>query len=189
MPHRIEQSLTREGKALSWAEVAAGLQNDAALRDQLTRAIADCPYEALFWETAPVSRDTQHLPFAFALKDSPPLALFEPDRHPFPGALIGPTPVATFANLSGDATLISPRKMASRSCYTHLAVFIRHGPPKQVHALWVAVGAAVEKTWFGRPDPFWVSTSGLGVPWLHVRIDRRPKYYTHEPFRTWPRPG
>lgn len=34
--------------------------------------------------------------------------------------------------------------------------------------------------------PVWISTSGLGVPWLHVRIDDRPKYYQHAPYRTWP---
>ncbi len=188
MTGTIEQSLKREGRALSWAEVAAGLQNDPALRDQLIRAIADCPHQAVFWETVPVSHATQDEPFGFVLNNSPSLALVEPDRHPFPGALVGPAPVATFANLSGDATLVSPKKMANRDCYPHLATFVRNAPHKQVHALWVAVGAAVERTWFGRPDPFWVSTSGLGVPWLHVRIDRRPKYYSHQPFRTWPRP-
>jgi hypothetical protein len=32
--------------------------------------------------------------------------------------------------------------------------------------------------------PLWLSTSGLGVAWLHVRLDERPKYYTHAPYRT-----
>lgn len=31
--------------------------------------------------------------------------------------------------------------------------------------------------------PIWLSTSGLGVYWLHMRLDRRPKYYTYEPFK------
>jgi hypothetical protein len=35
--------------------------------------------------------------------------------------------------------------------------------------------------------PLWVSTSGLGVSWLHLRFDRRPKYYTHAPYRLSPR--
>jgi len=30
---------------------------------------------------------------------------------------------------------------------------------------------------------FWVSTSGLGVAWLHVRVDSKPKYYSHEAYR------
>ena len=30
--------------------------------------------------------------------------------------------------------------------------------------------------------PVWLSTAGLGVGWLHVRLDDRPKYYRHAPY-------
>ncbi|MFY0533025.1 DUF6940 family protein [Nannocystis pusilla] len=29
----------------------------------------------------------------------------------------------------------------------------------------------------------WLSTSGSAVPWLHVRLDARPKYYVFGPYR------
>ena len=48
-------------------------------------------------------------------------------------------------------------------------------------ALWRAVGDALRTRLGSRPT--WVSTSGLGVSWLHVRLDRLPKYYTHAPYR------
>ena len=28
----------------------------------------------------------------------------------------------------------------------------------------------------------WLSTSGLAVHYLHVRIDKRPKYYNHQEY-------
>ncbi len=31
--------------------------------------------------------------------------------------------------------------------------------------------------------PVWLSTAGGGVPWLHVRLDNRPKYYSYRPYR------
>jgi hypothetical protein len=31
--------------------------------------------------------------------------------------------------------------------------------------------------------PVWLSTAGGGVAWLHVRLDDRPKYYAHAPYR------
>ena len=31
--------------------------------------------------------------------------------------------------------------------------------------------------------PTWLSTAGMGVAWLHVRLDQRPKYYAHRPYR------
>jgi hypothetical protein len=30
----------------------------------------------------------------------------------------------------------------------------------------------------------WVSTSGLGVYWLYIRLDSFPKYYNFQPYKT-----
>ena len=47
-----------------------------------------------------------------------------------------------------------------------------------------AAGEAVlERVGSGRMLPLWVSTSGAGVYWLHLRLDSFPKYYTHAPYR------
>jgi NADH:ubiquinone oxidoreductase subunit len=32
-------------------------------------------------------------------------------------------------------------------------------------------------------QPVWLSTAGMGVAWLHVRLDDRPKYYGYSPYR------
>jgi hypothetical protein len=48
-------------------------------------------------------------------------------------------------------------------------------------ALWIEV-AEVHDGAMGE-EPRWLSTSGLGVFWLHVRLDQRPKYYAHTPYR------
>lgn len=34
----------------------------------------------------------------------------------------------------------------------------------------------------GKGGTVWLSTSGLGVYWLHFRIDARPKYYQYSEF-------
>jgi len=80
---------------------------------------------------------------------------------------------------SEDATLIAPSETGS---YPHLAAFLRTAPPGQIDALFHAVGDAIA-SWPGRTPP-WVSTAGMGVPWLHVRIDSRPKYFRHAPYRS-----
>ena len=33
-------------------------------------------------------------------------------------------------------------------------------------------------------NPLWLSTLGLGVAWVHIRLDRTPKYYQYAPDRT-----
>jgi hypothetical protein len=35
--------------------------------------------------------------------------------------------------------------------------------------------------------PVWLSTAGMGVAWLHVRLDSRPTYYGHRPYKTFDR--
>ncbi len=46
----------------------------------------------------------------------------------------------------------------------------------QVDAFLVKAFEAVQSKSHGK---VWVSTSGDGVSWLHLRIDTRPKYYQH----------
>jgi hypothetical protein len=91
--------------------------------------------------------------------------------------------VASFPNMGGDAILVVPKPLAGSVGYGHLGAFLRTAPEKQQHALLETLGRAVE-TCLQRPgNRLWVSTAGLGVPWLHVRLDSRPKYYKHQPYR------
>ena len=71
--------------------------------------------------------------------------------------------------------------MGAPEAYGHLASFLREAPPAQVCALWEQVGRAVRES-IGS-EPCWVSTAGMGVAWLHVRIDSWPKYYRHDPYK------
>lgn len=75
---------------------------------------------------------------------------------------------------------------APPATYTHLASFLRGAPSEQVHTLWQRVGMELEARLVAqgaRDIPTWTSTSGLGVSWLHVRLDSRPKYYQYRPFK------
>jgi hypothetical protein len=124
---------------------------------------------------------TPDRPFEFVVSDEPGLigrVDAEAFAEHFPGAAGG---VVSFANLGGDAVLVVPCPGGSESAYGHLAAFVRHAPDEQRHALWAAVGRALAARLGAKP--VWVSTAGMGVPWLHVRLDDRPKYYRHAPYR------
>jgi hypothetical protein len=73
-----------------------------------------------------------------------------------------------------------PCPRAKLEASTHLAAFVRAAPIEQVHELWRTLAVAIQ----GRlgTSPIWLSTAGLGVHWLHVRLDSRPKYYRHRPY-------
>ena len=65
--------------------------------------------------------------------------------------------------------------------FSHLASFVATASEARQEALWSAVGQALETRISARP--LWLSTAGLGVAWLHVRLDTRPKYYRHAAYR------
>jgi hypothetical protein len=177
-------SILAAGRPLPWSAAVESWQQDEAFRETFIGALASAPFRAFLWETPPVSAAAADRPFEWVLADSPALASARPTPDPFQDRIGGRTGVVSFANLGGDARLVVPCAGADLAHYPHLAAFVRGAPSAQVHELWRAVGREVEEHLERTSAPCWVSTSGLGVYWVHVRIDTRPKYYTHAPYRT-----
>ncbi len=119
-------------------------------------------------------------PFECVFVASPALAGMRPDPRAFAEHCRTDARVATFPNLGGDATLVAPCPGGGSADFTHLARFVATATVEQSDALWQAVGEAMAKRIGARP--VWLSTAGLGVGWLHVRLDDRPKYYRHAPY-------
>ena len=178
-------TLRRGARSLTMAEVCRLWQADDGFCAFFSGALAEAPYAAVFWELPPLTERNLHRPFECILADAPQLARMAPEPEVFaaPFAAAGPGAlVASFPNLGGDATLIAPCPDAAAGPYPHLAAFCRRAPKRQLLAFWKAVGEALADSLSARP--LWLSTSGLGVAWLHARLDSTPKYYTHAPYRS-----
>ncbi|MBK8978400.1 MAG: hypothetical protein IPM29_21070 [Planctomycetes bacterium] len=175
--------IDRSFERLRWRDFLAGLCESRGFREQWSGAIRDCGHDAVRWETAAVCARSLDRPFASVLLPSAALARLRADPSPFAEHLRGVEQVATFTNLGGDAELVVP---AATGDYPHLCAFVRSAPPEQIDALWSAVGVAMRRRLAASPRPVWLNTAGLGVSWLHVRLDAQPKYYVHGPFRQPP---
>jgi hypothetical protein len=175
----------REAKPASFADVLRGWQTDAAFRAWFNAILSAAPFSAFRWETPAVTSATTNHTFEFVLLDDPSLAR-EPDSDAFAEHFrrAGAATVIDFANLRGDAVLVVPCPVGSPTAYGHLAAFVRAAPAEQRDALWKCVGEAMSRRLSAKP--VWLSTAGAGVSWLHVRLDDRPKYYGHEPYRKKP---
>ena len=124
--------------------------------------------------------------FEYVLSDAPAFLRVAPEREAFQehfGRDAGEG-VVTFDNLGRDATLVVPCPKQPDAAYPHLAAFVRGASAAQVDALFAAVGRAASARLSHRPQ--WLSTAGMGVYWLHVRIDSRPKYYRYQPYKQAP---
>jgi hypothetical protein len=173
-------AVQRDGAAVSYAEVVEHWQTSRPFRTFFTALLAEAPYRAYFGETPPVTRTTAVQAFEFVLVHSPGLADMAPEPAAFASQFAPAQAVATFTKLGGDALLVAPAPHGAPGAYAHLVAFARQAPVSQQHALWQAVGDAVARRLSTKS--LWLSTSGLGVAWLHVRLDERPKYYTYAPY-------
>jgi hypothetical protein len=179
----VRFAIDRDSTPAGYDEVIRGWREDDGFRSFFTTLLASSTSTAFRWETPPITAATAaNTPFEFVLVDDPPLDR-KPDPRAFESHLSNATEsVVVFPNLGGDAVMVVPCPLASPNAYGHLAAFVRHAPVVQQHALWQVVGEAMQQR-LGH-TPVWLSTSGAGVPWLHVRLDDRPKYYYHKPYRT-----
>lgn len=178
------------------ALVASNSNKGIEAASKLSDIIAASSYESILFETPGASLETSKTTqFEVAMVNEPALKSFaegRPDRYAFEEHFNrcreeeNNDTVCSFQNLGGDASLVSPSPQSGvkDSYYSHLATFVRSAPSNQVSEFWTT--AAKEylhnlqqrgqtKTWF--------STNGLGVAWLHLRLDSYPKYYSYAPFK------
>ena len=171
-----------EAPEASFAELLQSWVADRGACLAFSQTLAEMPWPAFRWELPPLDRAGLDQPFECVVVDSPEIAV-PSDPRPFRQHLdaAGEQPVIRFTNLGGDAELIVPCPLADAAHYPHLAAFVRGAPADQQAALWQRVGQAMLECVGSRP--LWLNTAGGGVAWLHVRIDQRPKYYVHAPYR------
>lgn len=185
-PSTLGMSPRRDGEPASWRQVLAAWREDEGFAEAFGACLASAPFDGFFWETPALVTAGLDDPFTCVLVDAPALTSTPPEPHVFEDELAGAGEdgVAVFPNLGHDAVLVVPAERGDPRHHAHLAPFLRRAPRDQRVALWRAIGRAMERRVGERP--VWLSTSGLGVAWLHVRLDDAPKYYQHGPFRAAP---
>lgn len=145
------------------------------------KVLSDCGFEAFFWENKPVTHANLFETYECSLVNSNTLAGVSPNLRAFGSYFTGEKQVVSFPNLGGDATLIAPCPVANPDVYTHIGKFVREAPEDQISEFWKATAGKMMRHL--RDEPKWLSTSGLGVYWLHARIDSTPKYYQTEEYK------
>lgn len=176
--------LDAQGRTLTFDDVVRGWREREDFRLFWCSSLRNAPFDAYAWECPPVTANTLSRGFDCVFVASPLLARMPADSQAFAEHFRPDRSVATFANLGGDAVLVAPSPADGGDNYSHLASFVATAPASQQDALWKAVGEACNRR-IGT-KPVWISTAGLGVGWLHVRLDDRPKYYRHTPYMSVP---
>lgn len=188
----IHYRLLNSGREMKFQEVLDAWANDVEFQAFFSRVLAEAPIAAYRWETPGISAQCLSREFEFVLLAAPSFVSRKTDFGTYASYFqhASSDSVVAFQNLSGDATLVVPvpsdNVEDAAATYGHLAAFVRGADAAQKASLWAKVSEAVQEKLGQLPQggKLWLSTAGGGVAWLHVRLDRVPKYYGHVPFRT-----
>ncbi|MCT4630980.1 hypothetical protein [Winogradskyella sp.] len=169
------------GNIMSFSDwISAMLSSDKIIK-QFNQTLVNSSFAAFFWEVKPVNKSLLNQPFEFVIVSSKFLESITANNKPFLKYFKEGGSVVSFPNLRSDAELIVPKPISTQTEYTHIATFVRTAAHNQILDFWKKVvyvySAKINE------DLKWLSTSGLGVHWLHVRIDSRPKYYQYSDYK------
>ena len=168
---------------MSYRHFIDQLSGEKTFRQEFNTLLANSSFSAYRFETPVLTANTIDKPFEFVLIDAPGLRHRTTDAYSFAQHFSSEKLIVKFKSLGADATLIAPSPKtpinSDQDCYQHLANFVRSAPAKQIDALWEVAGQSLQSN----IGPLWFNTEGSGVAWLHIRLDTRPKYYGHAPYK------
>lgn len=164
--------------SISYKDAILMLQKDEAFINLVIKILKNCEFKSYFFETPPVQINVyDKIQFEFVLVDAVRLNNIKSDKYAFQQYFTSDFTVS-FENLGKNALLIvpCPRDMNIINQYAQLATFVREAKIDEVYSLLKLTALKMDEV-VKKNKPIWLSTSGLGVYWLHMR------YYTYFEYR------
>ena len=172
----VRFKIEENNKLLSFKEVFEHWKNTPAFIQFYVNALIAFPYEEFFWEHPAVKTAYLDRPYETILLKSSSFKNRKVDERSFKEKIETEALIAVFPNLGKNATLVVPTKHHSPAIYKHLGSFLRAASSLQVQAIFQQLGETLLAE-ITKGKLVWLNTAGLGVIWLHIRLDSRPKYY------------
>ena len=170
------------GNTLTFREVFERWRVDSAFADFYAAGLIEQIGDAFFWEHPPLVAELLDEQYEVVLHEASSFEDRQPNEQAFAAHFAADQAVAVFDNLGKNARLIVPAKIGTSEIYKHLGVFLANADKAQVRSLLQETGRQVLKS-LENGQRIWLNTSGLGVIWLHVRLDTRPKYYKTKAYK------
>lgn len=149
----------------------------------LTKTIQSVSFKSFFFEMPPINSSLMSRQFEFVIIDAPEFENKSAEPSDFKEHMQKGKKVVSFENLRKDAILVVPCGTKA-SGFMDLNSFLTNATKSQIISFWKEVAKNLLFKVENNPDKkIWCSTSGLGVSWLHFRIDNKPKYYKYQDFK------
>jgi len=185
---RVDANNVKYVSSMTYGEFLDSLQKKENVLKEFIDILQESEFKTYFFETPKVTHNTlKKTTFEFVLARAQALESVTAEESTFQeyfGLCDKERKVTNFENLGRDAMMVVPCPDNEDSrIYSSIAPFMRKGPMDQVEEFWKTSARVMkEQVEKKNKNPTWMSTSGLGVYWLHLRLDSRPKYYTFNPY-------
>lgn len=167
---------------LSFKNVFELWSKDRAFIQFYAAALIQFDYKAFYWEHPAVRTTLLDKTYECVIKRSKPLEDLPSDETAFGEYLYAKENAVDFMNLGRNARLVVPTKQTEEDIYAHLGKFIRAAEKKQLIEDFQSAGKVMLEE-LEKGKMIWLNTAGLGVIWLHIRMDTRPKYYKTKAYK------
>ncbi|MDW3195933.1 MAG: hypothetical protein R8G66_26395 [Cytophagales bacterium] len=174
---------TQNGSILSFREVLNLWQFSVEATKNYVQQIKNLGFDQCYWEHPALTQATMDFPYECMILKTEQFTRRQVDTESFSAHLHQEKSVAVFDNLGRNARLVVPTLKSDKEYYKHFGIFLNAAPENQVLAVLQAVGESVLEE-VNRGKCIWLSTAGLGVIWLHIRLDTVPKYYKTKTYKS-----
>jgi len=161
---------------MNFQEVFKLWENNPEFIDFYVQSLKDFGFKAFFWEHPGLTKETISKSYECILQKSRTLDSRTINENAFADYLHTSNGAEDFMNLGKNARLVIPTKQSNAEIYKHLGSFLFNAEASQIHALFNKIGTIIPQELEKHPM-IWLNTAGMGVIWLHVRMDTKPKYY------------
>ncbi len=172
---------TRNGSKLSFNEIFHLWQSTEHIEHYLS-GIKNLGFDQFYWEHPALTEEIVHLPYECMLVKTDHFNHRTVDTTSFSAYLQRDESVAVFDNLGRNARLVVPTLKSHEENYKHFGAFLNFAPTIQISDLFNAVACSILEE-LHKGKTIWLSTAGLGVIWLHIRLDTVPKYYKTKTYK------
>ncbi len=176
MQTSVKFQINDSDKAMSFEEVFRMWRDDDAFTLAYVAFLNSLKFNAFYWEHPPLRITDLARPYECLVIESSTLDRLGVNEKAFSNYIHSISEVTDFENLGGDAHLVVPCKKSEEQIYNHFSKFLNGGDRKQIIAFFSRIGELIEGEIENRSQ-VWLNTAGMGVIWLHVRMDAYPKYY------------
>lgn len=146
------------------------------------KSLLDLCSTAFCWEHPALTKDLLDENYECTLQASAMLEQLPVNERAFKSHISLDADAVDFLNLGEDAKLVIPTKKLHQEIYNHFGKFLRHGDDEQINAVFQKTGQVITAELEKHPT-IWLNTAGLGVIWLHIRMDTKPKYYKTKAYK------